>query len=282
MASAGVILFAEDNRQLRKLYSDALTMAGYNVVAVSDGREALRLLSVVCPKLIVLDIQMPEMNGVETCAQARKICGDEVPIIFLTALDQLEFLHEGIAAGGDDYIIKSEGIQPVIERVGRWMHRTPGRKPLAARRSGILSEVAAEVGRNVPFTGAADKNDDSMRELADFLSESRTPNKPQGVETTNGKSHLLGYVTGVVEYWMESRRAAAERFMDYVRFALRETGLLAEHEIHALMSRFDELIADPDFSMARANGRNDPAKWENSRSDRGPVDPDRNRKIAEH
>jgi len=56
MASTGVILFAEDNRKLRKLYGDALTAAGYNVVAVPDGREALKLLSIVNPKLIVLDV----------------------------------------------------------------------------------------------------------------------------------------------------------------------------------------------------------------------------------
>jgi len=145
MASSGVILFAEDNPKLRKLYGDALTAAGYNVVAVSDGREVLNLLNVVGPKLILLDIQMPKLNGIETCARARKVCDGEVPIVFLTVFDQLGFVHKCIAAGGDDYIIKTDGVGAVIERVGRWMRRTPGGTPLAARRDALLAEVAAKV-----------------------------------------------------------------------------------------------------------------------------------------
>jgi two-component system response regulator MprA len=142
MATSGVILFAEDNRKLRKLYTDALKASGYNVIAASDGKEALELLHRMKPKLILLDVMMPKLNGIETCRRARKMIGSEVPIVFLTALDQLGNLHDCISAGGDDYIVKSESVATVIQRVGHWMRHAPGRKLLAARRDEMLAEVA--------------------------------------------------------------------------------------------------------------------------------------------
>jgi len=282
MASTGVILFAEDNRKLRKLYGDALTAAGYNVIAVPDGREALKLLSIVNPKLIVLDVQMPELNGIETCAQARKICGNEVPIIFLTALDRLDFLHDCIAAGGDDYIIKSDGVQAIVQRVGRWVRRTPGGKPLAARRSEMLSEVAAKVDGEGRSAGPSGEDDENMHGIAGFLCEIGAPAMQQCVKTAKGKHYLLGYVTGVVEYWMETRAAAADRFSDYMKVALQETGCLTEDEVHELMSRFDDLVRDTDFCHARANGRKDPAEWESRDGRYDPVGFDRQRMTAGH
>ena len=102
MATSGIILFAEDDRKLRKLYTDALEASGYNVITATDGDEALELLHTVRPKLILLDVMMPNLNGIETCRRARKMIGSEVPIVFLTALDQLSTVHDCISAGGDD------------------------------------------------------------------------------------------------------------------------------------------------------------------------------------
>ena len=123
MATTGVILLAEDDRRLRKLYTDAFEASGYSILSVSDGDEALEMLHRVQPKVILLDIMMPRLSGIETCKRARKMLGSEVPIIFLTALDELDTLQDCIAAGGDDYLIKSESVTTVIERVGRWVQQ---------------------------------------------------------------------------------------------------------------------------------------------------------------
>ena len=149
MATSGVILLAEDDQRLRTLYTDTLEAAGYSVISARDGEEALELLYRVQPKVILLDIMMPRLDGVETCKRARKIVGNEVPIIFLTTLDELDALHECVAAGGDDYLIKSESVITIVERVGRWMQRPQRCKGLAKRREEVLADVTAEVVKGV-------------------------------------------------------------------------------------------------------------------------------------
>ncbi len=90
MPRSSNILFAVDDRRLRRLYSDALEASGCKVITAADGAEALELLYAVRPTVILLDIMMPNLNGIETCKRAREMVGGEVPIIFLTALDQLD------------------------------------------------------------------------------------------------------------------------------------------------------------------------------------------------
>jgi DNA-binding response OmpR family regulator len=282
MASTGVILFAEDNGKLRKLYNDALSAAGYNVIAVADGREALKLLSLVDPRLILLDVQMPELNGIEACAKARKICGDEVPIIFLTALDRLDFLHECIAAGGDDYIIKSEGVTAVVERVGRWMRRSAGGRSLAARRRDMLSELIAKVeGKSAP-EGASDETDAILREIAMFLCGVRAHAMKEIGTSMKEKQYLFGYVTGVVEYWMETRGASEDRLFDYLQVALRNTGRFAEREIDEFVARFDVLATETEFDLARTSGRRDPAEWDRCHDRKPSADPRADRATIRH
>lgn len=163
MATSGIVLFAEDDRKLRKIYTVALKASGYNVIAACDGDEALELLQTVKPKLLLLDVMMPNLNGIETCRRARKIIGSEVPIVFLTALDQLSNLHDCISAGGDDYIVKSEGVATVVQRVGHWMRHKPGEKRLAARRDEMFAKVAARVNRDVTGPLLSSETDESVR-----------------------------------------------------------------------------------------------------------------------
>ena len=169
MAGSGIILFAEDNTVLRKLFGDALESAGYTVIAAADGVEALRFLHTVKPKLILLDVMMPKLNGIETCKRARKMIGSEVPIIFLTALDQLSNLHDCISAGGDDYIVKSEGVAVIIQRVAYWLRYTPGFQRLRKCREEMLSDVVAEVRRDVLAAQLSSETDETVREISEFL-----------------------------------------------------------------------------------------------------------------
>jgi DNA-binding response OmpR family regulator len=93
VANGGLILLAEDDPRLRRIYVDILDAAGFNVLTAGDGVEALRILSKATPRLLILDIMMPNLNGIETCKRARKIIGDDIPIIFLSALDRIDILR---------------------------------------------------------------------------------------------------------------------------------------------------------------------------------------------
>ncbi len=262
MATSGVILFAEDDRKLRKLYTDALSASGYYVISARDGEEALELLYGVKPKLILLDVMMPNLNGIETCRRARKMIGSEVPIVFLTALDQLGNLHECIEAGGDDYIMKSESVTSIIQRVGYWMRYAPRHRELTSRRNEVLAEVAAEVSREGSDRPLCSENDENVREISKFLAEARSHAANDFGKTVNEKIFLLGYVTGVVEHWAQLREALEKRFFDYLSAVLRETGVLDDDEVFEMVSGFDELSADTSFGIARAHGHNDPARRE--------------------
>lgn len=276
MAAEGVILFAEDDRRLRKLYTDAFEASGYNIISVSDGDEALDLLIRVQPKVLLLDIMMPNLSGIETCKRARKMVGSEVPIVFLTALDELDTLHECIEAGGDDYIIKSESVLMVVERVGQWVHRRPGFRPLSARRVQVLAEVTAEVtgepvGGAQPAAVLSSETDVIVREISDFLCEARTHAAQDFGKTVNEKLYLLGYVAGVVEHWAQLCSTMEERFVDYLSAVLSETGILENHEVSEMVAGFDKLALDTCFGIARAHGRNDPAQRQRKGMDYAPI-----------
>ncbi len=260
MPRSSTILFAEDDRRLRRLYSDALEASGYSVLSAVDGTEALELLHAVRPTVILLDIMMPNLNGIETCKRARKMVGSEVPIIFLTALDQLDTLRECIAAGGDDYIMKSESVATIVERVRYWTRPQPRRKGLAARRDEMLASVAAEVDRTAAAAVLTSETDESVREIAEFLCEARAQASDEFGRTVKEKLYLLGYATGVVEHWAQRRGTLEDRFFDYLSAVLREAGFLADDEVFEMVSEFDEISADTSFGIARAHGRNDPVQ----------------------
>jgi DNA-binding response OmpR family regulator len=271
MANSGLILFAEDDRRLRKLYTDTLKAAGYNVITAADGDEVLELLHTVKPKLLLLDVMMPNLNGIETCRRARKIIGSEVPIVFLTALDQLSNVHDCIAAGGDDYIVKSDGVAAIIQRVGQWVQHKPGRKRLSARRDDMLVDVVAEVDRDTAAANLSSETDETVREISEFLSAARVNAADDFGRTLEEKTYLLGYVTGIVEHWSEMRESLDGRFLDYLGAILRETDVLADDEVSQMVAGFDDLSADTYFGIARAYGRNDPAQREKLGDDYTPI-----------
>ncbi len=119
--STKTIVLAEDDTAQRCLYTEYLSAHGFNVMAAASGQEALDLLNRwVQPKLVLLDIMMPELNGIETCRQARAIIGYKIPIVFLTALDFADQLEEGLKAGGDDYLLKTFSLDLLLKRVIYW------------------------------------------------------------------------------------------------------------------------------------------------------------------
>ncbi len=145
ISSRGLIVLAEDDVLMRRLYVDTLEEAGFSVLAAADGLEALSLLSRVTPRLVILDIMMPKLNGIETCERARKIIGNDIPILFLSALDQIVILRDCLAAGGDDYLIKSNSIESLIERIHTW-RRHAKRQGMHARREKLLQDLNAKLG----------------------------------------------------------------------------------------------------------------------------------------
>jgi DNA-binding response OmpR family regulator len=102
------ILIAEDEPSFRRLLEKQLSMWGYDVVTVENGKAALRILqSEDPPRLAILDWMMPEMNGIDVCWQLRKRArGPYIYILLLTSQQRDEDLVAGMEAGADDYVTK--------------------------------------------------------------------------------------------------------------------------------------------------------------------------------
>jgi diguanylate cyclase (GGDEF)-like protein len=109
------VLLAEDSRSNQMLISAYIQDFGHDVIAVSNGAEALREFKLDRPDLVIMDVTMPEMDGIEATQKIREFSlqqGDWVPIVFLSGLSDAEDILKGIEAGGDDYLTK-----PVDETV---------------------------------------------------------------------------------------------------------------------------------------------------------------------
>lgn len=115
------ILIADDDPHIRRLISELLAAEGYQLLAAEDGEEALRVCREEHPDLIILDIIMPKVDGMEVCRRLR----DETaaPILFLTAKDDITDLVSGLAIGGDDYITKPFKGAELVARVKAALRR---------------------------------------------------------------------------------------------------------------------------------------------------------------
>ena len=112
------ILVVDDDRNLRNIIGTNLELAGYGVIAVSDGAAALRALDDAVPDLVVLDVMMPGMDGFEVCRRIRRHpTAAHVPIVLLTARADTGDTVSGFEAGADDYIAKPFSPQEMIARI---------------------------------------------------------------------------------------------------------------------------------------------------------------------
>lgn len=102
--SKGKILVADDEVSIRQIVEARLKMAGYEVVTASDGAEALELVKAEQPSLIVLDIMMPKVDGLQVCREVRK--NATTPIIMLTAKGDVIDRIQALELGADDYVVK--------------------------------------------------------------------------------------------------------------------------------------------------------------------------------
>lgn len=115
------LLVIDDESQMCYLLKLIFGSAGAEVFTVTDGKQGLETLVEQRPDLILLDIMMPGMDGLETCRQIRKI--SSVPVIMLTVLSREEDIVRGLRAGADDYVTKPFDRDYLIDRVAAALHR---------------------------------------------------------------------------------------------------------------------------------------------------------------
>src|SRR5947208_10746808 len=119
------ILVVDDERAVRESLRRALQLEGYEIELAADGREALSLLADEDPQpdAVILDVLMPGVDGLEVCRRLRA-AGNHVPVLMLTARDEVENRVAGLDAGADDYVTKPFALEELLARVRALLRRT--------------------------------------------------------------------------------------------------------------------------------------------------------------
>lgn len=154
MSSAN-ILIVDDEPQIRRVLRATLSANGYAIIEASSGEEALESVRKQRPDLVLLDVNMPGMGGIEACRELRR--ASDFPIIMLTVRNAERDKVQALDAGADDYVVKPFGIEELLARIRAALRRyAPGDvlPPFASKDLGIdfESRVVTVRGREVHFT----------------------------------------------------------------------------------------------------------------------------------
>jgi len=254
------VILAEDNEALRRLYADLLAATGFNVMRAADGEKAVALVhKVVNPHLIILDVMMPRMTGVEACIRIRRMQGPKpCPILFLTALDDPQTILDCLRAGGDDYLMKSSPLGEILDRIRYWSRRGhidngPERRARAIRALEALAAGAdGAAAAASPIKTTVEQL--AIDQLAAFVAGVAGT---LGVNTTT--LYRFGYLVGLAEACAPSAGQTPERFADFMRELVAQTGIVDESEAEALLDTYAESVNERLFKDGWERGRSESA-----------------------
>ena len=166
------VLVVEDDDAIAQVLQRSLRMEGYEVKIAGDGISALDLAHAFLPDLVILDLGLPRLDGIEVAKTLRE--SDDVPILVLTARDAVEARVEGLDAGADDYLVKPFERQELLARLRALLRRRPPRgqatltvgdlklnpdtHEVVARRAGDRPDPARVRAARVPDAQRADRD----------------------------------------------------------------------------------------------------------------------------
>ena len=209
------LLVVDDEPNIRDLLASSLRFAGFDVLTAEDGAGAYRQASEEHPDLIVLDVMLPDMDGFTVTRRLRE-AGVNIPVLFLTARDDMRDKIQGLTVGGDDYVTKPFGLEEVVARIRAILRRTrQGSDEDGTMRVGdlVLDEDAHEVRRAGEDIDLSPTEFKLLRYL--MINEGRVVSKMQ----------ILDHVW---EYDWDGEAAIVESYISYLRRKLAVEGSSGE------------------------------------------------------
>jgi len=165
--NTSTILVVDDEPQLRRAVKATLTDLGYSVIDAKTGEEALEMLRSDTPDLVLLDLNMPGIGGLETCRAIRET--SDVPIIVLSVRNTERDKVQVLDAGADDYVTKPFGIQELLARIRAAMRRVPASSD-ANVRVVVSDELEIDFGtRRITLNGHVERLTPKEFDLLKFL-----------------------------------------------------------------------------------------------------------------
>jgi len=151
---SATILVVDDEPQIRRVMRATLTSHGYTIVEARDGKEALEKFRSERPELVILDTNMPVLDGLQACREIR--ASSSVPIIMLTVRSAEKDKVRALDAGADDYIVKPFGIQELLARIRAALRRSPAEETTALESKDFVFDFEKRVvivrGKTVHLT----------------------------------------------------------------------------------------------------------------------------------
>ncbi|KUJ38274.1 response regulator transcription factor [Streptomyces sp. NPDC093228] len=205
----GAVLVVDDDAAIRRSLERGLRLGGFRVRTAGSGPEALAAIRETPPDVLVLDVSMPGMSGIEVCTRLRGD-GQDLPVLMLSALDETADRIAGLQAGGDDYLVKPFALQELVLRLHALLRRRPPVDRDTLRLADLVIDPAARTahrgGRPLELTRRE-------FELLEVLARNA------GLVLT--RDQLLDRVWG---YDFDVRTDAVDTFVSYLRRKLEAHG----------------------------------------------------------
>jgi two-component system, OmpR family, response regulator MprA len=147
------VLIVDDDRSLREALRRALLLGGYDTVSAASGQEALAEVVDSSPDAVVLDIGLPDLDGLEVCRRLRG-AGNRIPVLMLTARDAIEDRIDGLDAGADDYLVKPFDVGELKARLRALLRRSSGEEAPEAPEALSFDELQLDPVRHGVIVGA--------------------------------------------------------------------------------------------------------------------------------
>ncbi|MFB7253913.1 response regulator transcription factor [Streptomyces nojiriensis] len=209
--AAGRILVADDDAAIRRSLERGLRLSGFSVLLAEDGPRALEQLTGPGADVVVLDVSMPGLTGIEVCRDLRTR-GDETPVLMLSALDELADRVAGLQAGADDYLVKPFALEELVLRIQALLRRRPAPPtPSDLLRVGplVIDEATHQVKHHGAELHLTRREFDLLAQLA------------RNTGIVLGRDQLLDRVWG---YDFEVRSDVVDTFVSYLRRKLEDGG----------------------------------------------------------
>lgn len=203
------ILVIDDDKKIATMIRRGLTFEGFEVTVAHDGREGLLQILDQRPDLVILDVMMPGIDGLEVCRRLRK--EDNVPVLMVTGMDSVADRVEGFETGADDYLVKPFAFEELVARVKALLRRTDRRAAgdLLAFADLTLDLAARSASRN----GRQIELSTTEFNLLTYFMEN-----PKRVLT---RDRIMEHVWG---YDFEGESNVLEVYVGYLRHKLEEQG----------------------------------------------------------